>query len=226
MTLPNYGILPKILVPPTVSPYCVDETSNGYHRQRLPDDIIGKIALFAGFREIFILDCFLPKLFDEKYIQEVSSPSLESSVDRGCIYEVIYRLWKDPQPVFRRTIILARALRMQRWEMARSMTIIFKTKANLWDIFAGVKNGMDAKTLEILLCSYPEFKLERIRTALIAQSEITNNPDIFLYVLKETNQRWRRKNQIRKLLEMIEEDKRDKVEYHANWKMRLVSLLI
>lgn len=218
MTLENFGILPKMV------PLTINETFSGSH-QTLPDEIIGTIALYAGFREIFIIDCLLPTIFSMGYIKDISSPSLESSVDRGNIYEVLYRLWKDPQPNFRRMIILARALRMRRWVMARSLVIIFQTKANIWDIFEGVKNGMDAKTLEILLDLYPEFKLERIRTALLAQSEICNNPDIFLYILRECDEKRRRKNQIRRLIELIDDSQYKKIIDYSDWKKRLSSMM-
>lgn len=173
----------------------------------LPIELIGYIAGFAGFREINILCSLVPEVCDKYYLRDIGSPSLESAVDRDCVYEVIYRLKKNPQPKFCRTILLARAIRMCKWRVIRCLVTLFKTEPNLWDVFKAVKNGLDATTISMLISTYQEPQLERIRPACLVYSEMFNNIDVFLLMLKQCREQKRRHKQIHKILSSIDDRK-------------------
>jgi hypothetical protein len=100
---------------------------------------------------------------------------------------------------------MARAIRMQRWRIVGCLVTVFKTQPNLWDVFEGVKNGIDSKTLQIVFETYPEPQLEKMRPACLLQSELQNNPDVFLFMLKACDDQKRRRGQIRKIISYIEE---------------------
>lgn len=180
----------------------------------LPVELLTNIAIFAGFREMFILHLLVSEVCPKHYLRDFGSPSLESAVDNGRVYEVQFRLWKNPQPKFRRTLIVARAIRMQRWKVIRCMITLYDTKPNVWDILEGVKNGIDPKTLDMMIETYQEPMRERLRPACLYQSELQNNSEIFGYILKECELQRRRRGQVRKIISNIEEGKWQRLIAH------------
>jgi hypothetical protein len=170
----------------------------------LPIELILYILRFSGFRETFILHFLIAEIRPKYYIEKYGSLTLEYAVDNNRIYEVIFRLWIYPQPMFRHTILIARAIRMKKWLIVRSLITIFKSKSNIWDIVEAIKLGIDPITLNIMIKSFDEVTKEKLRVVCLLQSEIHNNVDVFLYILKELEFQRRRHRQVRKILNNME----------------------
>lgn len=165
-----------------------------------------KITYYTGFRELLILYFLMPDIYDENYIRKQGSSSLEKAIDNNNAYEVIYRLWLTPPSNFQKNILIARSIRMKKWNIIRSLVDIFKTQPFLWNIYDSVKNGVDKVTLSMMINRYEEPIRERIRPICLLYSENANNVEVFVYILTECDIQRRRKGQIRKIMKKLIEN--------------------
>jgi hypothetical protein len=173
----------------------------------LPGDMVNEIAEFAGFREVFILHFLVPEVCPERYLRTYGCSSIESAIDKDRVHEVHYRLWKHPQPPFRKSILVSRAVRMARWDIIRCLTRTHNSRVWMWDITKAIHNGSDHQTIKCMMDRYPSAVKDRYRPICLYEAEQCSNIDVFLYLLIECDLQKRWRGKVKKTLENIHKRK-------------------
>lgn len=166
----------------------------------MPSDIMNYIAMASGFREVYLLRHFLLKNTPERFLKKYGPFTIEEAISTDKVHAAHYYFEVQQWSLFRRMILLSRAIHLKNWSMVRQLSAIHDIPTWKWDLLFAVRQGIDEVTLKQLFKQYSEIQLEKLRPMCLYEAEQNNNSQIFCYLVRECKLQRRWKKKIRNLI--------------------------